>query len=272
MFREPLLIALLLHTQPAVPVELSDRDVVERAETAFQEGVRLRQASDQARPHFRQAAGYFDELRRRGICNAVLYRNLGNAYLLADDLPHAILSYRRGLRLAPNDLALRESLTAARERVVYPASGALGRPRNDSRPPWLPHPRGEWLVIAAAVCYTLACVYLTRWMMVRRGRLLATGLMVLLLAGMLSAWIIARAREEREREMYPLVVIARDGVVLRRGNGLAFPPRYETPVHRGVEARRLFERGDWVQIELSGGEVGWVPREAVLVDTPYPDG
>jgi len=105
-------------------------------------------------------------------------------------------------------------------------------------------------------------------MMVRRGRLLGAGVAVLLLAAMLSAWIIALAREERDREMHPLVVIARDSVMLRRGNGLTFPPRYETPVHRGVEARLLFERGGWLQIELSGGEVGWVPRDHVLADTP----
>jgi hypothetical protein len=36
--------------------------------------------------------------------------------------------------------------------------------------------------------------------------------------------------------------------------------------NRGVEARLLFARGDWLQIELAGGEVGWVPRRLVLVD------
>jgi hypothetical protein len=55
-------------------------------------------------------------------------------------------------------------------------------------------------------------------------------------------------------------------VLLRRGNGVVFPPRYDTPVNRGVEGRLRFERGGWVQIELSGGEIGWVPRTAVLVD------
>jgi hypothetical protein len=29
-----------------------------------------------------------------------------------------------------------------------------------------------------------------------------------------------------------------------------------------------FERGGWVQNELSGGEIGWVRRAAVLVDAP----
>jgi len=262
----PLLIALLLHTKPAIPAELTDREVLERAEVAFQEGVRLRQARDQAQPHFRNAAGYFEELRRRGIGNADLYRNLGNAYLLAGDLPRAILSCQRGLRLAPNDLGLRESLAEARERVNYPASGDLGRPRSDDRPPWVPHIGSRWLLSAAVIFYALGCLALTRWRMVLRERLFFISLLALSLAGVLSGWLVLRAGELREREAHPLVVIARDGVLLRRGNGAVFPPRYDTPVNRGVEGRLLFERGGWVQIELSGGEIGWVPHEAVLVD------
>ena len=49
-------------------------------------------------------------------------------------------------------------------------------------------------------------------------------------------------------------------------HGLNYPPRSETPLNRGVEARLLFVRGDWLQIELSGGEIGWVPSEYALVD------
>ncbi|HTU23592.1 MAG TPA: tetratricopeptide repeat protein [Gemmataceae bacterium] len=262
----PLLIALLLHAEPEAA--LTDREVLERAETEFQEGMRLRQDREQARPHFRNSAGYFDELRRRGVRNAALYRDLGNAYLLADDLPRALLSYHRGLRLSPNDRALRESLATARERVIYSPSGDLGRPRSDDRPPWLPHLPSAWLMLAAIPCYVLGCVSLTRWRMVRRGGLLVGGALALLLAGILAGWLMIRAEEQREREAHPLVVIARDGVQLRRGNGEAFPTRYETPVNRGVEGRLRFERGGWVQIELSDGEIGWAPRAAVLVDAP----
>jgi tetratricopeptide (TPR) repeat protein len=245
---------------------LSDREVRERAEAEFQEGVHLRQARDQAQPHFRNAAGYFEELRQRGVYNPALYRNLGNAYLLADDLPRAILSYRRGLILVPNDPDLRDSLAEARERVAYPASGDLGRPRSEDRPPWLPHLRSNGLMVAAVACYIFGCLSVTRWRMVRRGRLLTIGLIALLLAGVLAGWLMLRAAEQRESGEHLLVVVARDGVLLRRGNGVAFPPRYDTPVNRGVEGRLLFERGSWVQIELSGGEIGWVPRQAVLVD------
>jgi tetratricopeptide (TPR) repeat protein len=266
VFYAPLLTALLLHAESGAT--LTDRELLERAEAEFQEGVHLRLSRDQARPHFRNAAGYFDALRQRGVCNPVLYRNLGNAYLLAEDLPHAILSYHRGLHLAPNDRDLHESLAEARQRVVYPASGGLGRPRSDDPPPWLPYLHSDGLMFAAGACYLVGCLSLTRWWMVRCGRLLVAGLLALLLVGILLGWLIIRIEAQNERAAHPLVVIARDGVLLRRGNSMAFPPRYDTPLYRGVEGRLLFERDGWVQMELSSGEIGWVPQETVLVDRP----
>jgi hypothetical protein len=55
-------------------------------------------------------------------------------------------------------------------------------------------------------------------------------------------------------------------VLLRKGDGAAYPPRYETALNKGVEARRLYERRDWSQIELSGGEIGWVRSDQLLAD------
>jgi hypothetical protein len=252
----------------AVPAELSDAEVARLAEASFAEGVRLRRQSDSARPHFRTAARYFDELRRRGASNATLYRNLGNAQVLADELPQAILSYHRGLRLAPQDGELRACLEGARELVVYPSNTPLGRPAPDRRPPWLPRVRSEWLLGGAVLLYALGWVGLTRWLMTRRGRPLALGVVSLLAGIALTGAVIVSVRAEAPGRDHSLVVIAEDGVLLRKGDGLSFPPRYQTPLNRGVEARLLFERGDWLQIELGGGEVGWVPRAYAVVDEP----
>ena len=60
------------------------------------------------------------------------------------------------------------------------------------------------------------------------------------------------------------MVIADDGVLLRKGNGLSYPRRFETPVNRGVEARLLVERGSWVKVRLAGGESGWVKADYVV--------
>ncbi len=256
-----LMIAALLAGGP----DLADRtpaEVKDRAEAAFAEGVRRRDDPAAARKHFQAAADAFAELRRRGARNPTLYRNLGNSYLLAGDLPHAILSYHRGLRLDPGDRELGEGLRAARERVTYSPEGTLGRP-GPAALPWTTRVRDEWLVGGAALLYATACAGLTRWLMTRRGALLAAALTSLLGAGLLTAFAVRGARDAPPG---PLVVLAEDGVLLRRGNSLSYPPRYETPLNRGVEGHLLFDGGSWVQVEVPGGEPGWVMREYVLVD------
>jgi hypothetical protein len=258
------LLSLLLAAAGLSP-DAPNTAVAARAEAAFAQGLRLREDGAAARPHFRAAAEAYEELRRRGANGPSIYRNLGHAWLLAGELPRAILTYRQGLRLWPADRGLRADLTDARAEVVFPPYTNLGRAPGELHPPWWPRVGRGPLAAGAAVSYTLACVCLTRWRMTRRGRLLSMGLAALILAGVLTGFAAVEVRDADDAQSHPAVVIAEDGVLLRRGDGLRFPPRYETPVNRGVEGRLLFERGDWLQVELSGGEVGWVPRKYALI-------
>jgi tetratricopeptide (TPR) repeat protein len=262
---------MLAATAPAsdiVPAGMANIDVARRAEEEFRCGVDLRGDHDKAVPHFRTAADYFEELRRRGADNPELYRNLGNAALLADDLPRAILAYHRGLRLAPADGELQAGLEEARKRVVYATDTGFGRPADDRGPPWLPRLGSEWFLAGAAVCYAAACFLATRWLMTRARRWLAGGAVALAAAAGLTVLVVQAVRSEREERERPLAVLSEDGVLLRKGDGLTYPARYETPLNKGAEARRLSERNGWVQVELSGGEVGWVRRDCVLIDAP----
>jgi uncharacterized protein YgiM (DUF1202 family) len=142
----------------------------------------------------------------------------------------------------------------------------MGRPADDGWPGWLPRPL-PWLPAAAAlVAYVCGCLALTRWRMMRAGRplgLAAVSFGVALVLGTVwGAW----AWQRREEGRHPVVVIADDGVLLRKGNGLSYPPAHDAPVNRGVEARLLAERGGWAQVELAGGETGWVAGKYVVLD------
>src|SRR5262249_59630657 len=128
-----------------------------------------------ARRHSRAAGERFEELRRRGARNALLYRNLGNSLFLAGNLPGAILAYRRGLRLEPGDRDLRRNLELVRAEVGYPPGSSLGRPR-DVSPPWLPSLAPGRLFWAGVAFYTVAWGLLTRWLVRRRGRGLSLAL------------------------------------------------------------------------------------------------
>jgi hypothetical protein len=68
----------------------------------------------------------------------------------------------------------------------------------------------------------------------------------------------------------PAAVVRLDGTVLRHGNGLSYPPHGHqgVPIRlaAGVEAVVRTQRANgWVQLELPGGTIGWVPQDAVYL-------
>jgi len=244
---------------------LPEADILRRAEAAFRQGTTERTDPDKARRHFGEAAACYEALRRRGAANVDLFRNQGNAELLADRLPQAILAYRRALQWAPHESALHDNLKYARDQVQYPARET--RPSADEDwPSWMP-PLDSAFLLGVAVClHLLACLYLTRGLMTGDRARLQRGFVWLVLA-VLSAglWGYLRWCGWCAREP-PVVVVAED-VPLRYGNGPTYSSHKKVPqLHRGMEARLLYRRGGWVQIELPGGAIGWVPESALLVD------
>lgn len=241
-----------------------EEEILARAEVEFRKGLELTGKPREARQAFARAAGFFAQLQERGVNNPALYQNLGNGQFLSGNLAGAILSYHRGLRLAPHDPALAENLEHARSRVAYPPGT---RPAASSWPPWLPGISFAWFLIPALGLYGLAWVALARRLAGGKGM----GWMVFWLAGSaflggIWGWSQWQARQE---EQQPLVVVAAQKVLFHRGNGENYPQHEEIPLLQpGMEARRLARRGDWLQIRLFSGHIGWSKREAVLVDEP----
>lgn len=241
-----------------------DAAVLRQAEEAFHAGA-TGSASD-APTLFRQSAERYEELRRRGYESVSLFRNQGNAYLLADEVPQAILAYRRGLRLVPGDAELQAGLAHARARVLYPNAENFARPPVEHWPPALPRPALGTLLALTTLMYSLACLGVARWYMLRRPAALRFALAVFVLTGLPAAAVVYTCLERRDAVEHPLVVVAEDDVLLRKGPGNSYPKRSDQPLNRGIEAQKHFERGGWLQVQLASGEVGWLPRDAVLVD------
>jgi hypothetical protein len=248
--------------------DLSEEDLVARASAAVAAGESERASEVQARPYFGRAAACYEELQRRGVRNPLLFRNLGNAHFLAGDSPRAVLAYRRGLQLRPDDPDLLAALMTVREQVYLPPGSTLGHPPEDDSLPWMPVYPPSWLVALVAILYLLSCLVLTRWWMTRSRRILALGVFLLFQAIAPTLLIYYRAKRAAEEVAHPLIVIRATNVKLLQGNGPDYPARYDLAARPGVEGRLLFERDDWLQIELAGGEIGWVKSDKVLVDRP----
>jgi hypothetical protein len=238
------------------------------ADLLFRRGVQQLAQPTTAGAAAREFAEAATRYQRAGAYGSpTLQRAAGNANFLASDLPHAIAAYRRGLRLDPGDAKLQTALAYTRGQVQYPPApdlAALMHPERDYWPGWLSLRR---LGVYAFVLYFAACLAATRWRMTRRRRWLTAGALALALAAVPAVGSVVLWQRERYDQAAPVVVVARD-CPLRVGNGPDYPPRLDAPLPRGAEARVLFGRGGWLQVELVSGVVGWLPRDAVVGDGP----
>jgi hypothetical protein len=250
---------------PAAPLDrVPAEDVLARAERAFNEGTRHRHDATAAQAWFRDAAIGYDELWRRGHRNPALALNRARAHRLAGDLPGAVAALHDGLAVARYDRALQTALEDARSAVAYPHDGELAaqcRPRPRVTVGTRMSPTEAFA--AAGLLWLLTGLGAARFAMTRNPSwLLVAGAVLVALAVLGGLWWQdwrLRGRDEGK----PLVVV-KDDVFLRKGNGESYPPRLEPRLPRGVEARELTRRGGWVQVELAGGAVGWLPEGAII--------
>jgi hypothetical protein len=259
------LIGLMLASLASGNESGSDRQILERAQTALRDGMRLTSEPGSGRARFAEAALHYEALRARGFRSAALFCNQGDASFLAGDLPRSILAYRRGLQLAPDDQRLQSHLAQARKQVPHGAPIEIGRPPDVSQWLYLP-PQLEMML--GLLLYYGCWLALAGWWLTRRTWLLGASVFL----GALSFVPLCRLALEYQRRLdeadHPLVVVSKDQTELRWGNGNAYPARYPKALRRGVEARCLYERKGWLQIELADGYLGWIPREAALIDAP----
>jgi hypothetical protein len=239
--------------------DLSNPQLV--AEEAFLAGIAHRQNDVEARLLFQKSARASAAVRHQGTDSTALHRNEGNASLLAGDLPPAILAYRRGLRIDPDDPALRTGLDYARSQVAYPSPSerlAL-TPRRES--PSLGYLR-RWGLMALTVLSLAGWVSLTRWRLTRERAWCLIGGLALGLAVILAVGRMAEFDRRQQEAAMPLGVTTRS-TVLRKGDGLSFTPRRDFALPAGVELIVRQESGTWLHVELADGSTGWLPRDSV---------
>jgi hypothetical protein len=258
------LLAVLLLAFASPVFASSASDALATAEREFAEGVELRNDSAKARPAFARAAESYDALWNGGYRTPELALNRARAHRLAGNLPKCIAALHAGLAVARFSRPLRIELEDARAAVQFPLDGDLAaqcRPKPLRGIGTRMSPADAWFL--AGFLWLLACACVARFAMARSVLWLAfAGLFVagLLLLG--GFWLQDARQRERD-ESLPLLVLT-DDAMLRKGNAEAFPPRVEPALPRGTEVRELARRGRWVQVQLPGGPIGWVPEKAVI--------
>lgn len=221
-------------------------------DAAFARGVEAKADAKAARPHFIEAAKGYDAEWLAGNHSPALATNRSRAHALAGDLPGAILAARSGLDATPSDVELIRQLESLRDAVPHPAGTRPEKPGGFRTrvSPWD-------LFAVAAVGVVLIVVGVARLLTTRDGWAVwvAVAGVVLLVAVAVAAWQL-----HREAANQPKVLVLTRPTTLRKGNGDTYPARLDADLPRGAEVGERLRRGGWVQVEVPGGAIGWVPE------------
>ena len=237
-----------------VPGALSGQgEIFERGNQLYQEG------------DYAGAIEAYEAVITAGFDSADLHYNLGNAYFKAGELGRSILEWERALLRAPSDadvlanLELARTLTAddieplPRFWLLRAAEWWVG---------WLP--RGALLGVVAVSWLVLASGGITR--LLARGASVqrigtwsaAVGAVVFVVFG-----VNLLVREAGVGRAERAVVLVREVPV--RSAPADQDDLTLFRVHEGTGVRIEDRAGEWAEIVLDDGKVGWVPIEAMEV-------
>lgn len=191
-----------------------------------------------------------------------LQLGLGNCYYRLGDVPHAILHYERGIRLAPGDEDLRANLelalTQTKDRIPGDADHVVARN-------WEAFKAGsdpdQWarrsLWSAAALFALLILAGLLHGAAARRLAYGASAVAALLLLASLG-FSIARDRRLRAHDQ---------AIIVSPKSDVRAEPRDQAKVlfllHKGTKVDVRDTANGWCEVSIASGATGWVPAAVI---------
>ena len=229
-------------------------------ESLFAEGNRLYQEGD-----FAAAAASYGAVVESGFESAEVYYNLGNAHFRLGETARAVLNYERAARLDPANGDIRANLALVNQRL---------QDRIEPLPRfWLLSAFDWWMgLIPGGLLQVLVAV----------GYLLLGASVVLIVLRRPAGW---RAPLRRFAYCAAVATALLGATLLVRETGLGRPEEAVVMVgearvlsapseeggltvftlHEGTTVRIDRRAGDWVEIVLADGKVGWLPLEVLEV-------
>lgn len=255
---------LLLATHCSAKLSDSEvRSLFDQANTSFR-AANLETDSTKQSKAYEQTILQFERLVREGnLRNAKLYYNLGNAYLLNENLGKAILNYRRAERLDRSDPDTQKNLNFARsrrlDRVGIKAEQRVRQTLFFWHYDFSPNMR-VWLACLGfgGLCCVFTC-------MVWRGRGSHYTLIAVLSGLLLTANAASLGVEAYTQAQAAFGVITDAEVMARQGDGLNYPTSFKDPLHAGTEFELLEHRSGWYHIRLADDSEGWIQDQTAEI-------
>lgn len=217
---------------------------------------------------FKESILLYEEIIAQGKTedkvSAQLYYNLGNAYFRNNQLGKAILSYERALLLNPGDGDIRHNLRFAQNRTVdrINTAGDLFLAN------WFRGVRNvfsanQWGTISIVIFILfLACVgvYLFMRLLWARKTAFYAGIVLFILVIVANAFAFSQ-KNERVRGDSAIVMIG--AAAVNASPDVNSNQLFE--LHEGTKVKIRNIDGNWYEIQIVDGSVGWIQRQNVEV-------
>lgn len=229
-------------------VAWSQDTMIKEAETAY------------TREEYGKAIELYEEILKIHGASAEIHYNLGNAYFKADRVAPAVLNYERALVLDPGDGDIRFNLQMAKQKTVDKIE-----PLADFfLVKWFASIQNmiavdTWAVLSIA-CFMLLIVGLLLFFFSRWARMKKAGfyLGVISLVFVIVANIFAN-NQKNEIVNRKSAIVFTPTVTVKSSPDMSGTDLFI--LHEGTKVSVKSTLGEWNEIELEDGNVGWMPKK-----------
>ncbi|MDR1517885.1 MAG: tetratricopeptide repeat protein [Dysgonamonadaceae bacterium] len=196
--------------------------------------------------------------------SADVYYNLGNAYFRADQVAQAILNYERALLLKPGDGDIRHNLRFARTQIEdkMDVSSDLFI-SNLWRNVVNLFDANTWAVIGIALFILfLGCVGVFLFIRILWLKKTAFYAGIVIFVLMLSANAFAFNQRNVRTHRKTAIIMAASASAMTSPDANS---KELFRLHSGTKVRVTKSDGNWYEVEIANGSVGWIPKENVEI-------
>ena len=217
-----------------------------------------------SRSEYSHAIELYEQLLALDLEAPELYYNLGNAYFKNNLIGRAVLNYERAIRLDPSNENIIHNLNVARSRLIDKVEQ---RPllfyETWWRNTYMLQSASGWGITAVIILFfflSVTSVYLFSRTRGVKMTAFYTGIFLLLLTGL--SFIFAQ-------KQYNRLSAENEAIIMSPRVSAKSSPSQQSPdlflVHEGTRVYIRNSIGEWVEIGLTDGNVGWIKKETLEV-------
>jgi tetratricopeptide (TPR) repeat protein len=229
------------------PTVFADNNTVQfaNANTAYQKG------------HYKEALTLYKSLFDKGLESSVLYYNLGNAYFKTNDISSAILFYEKAKKLDPANEEIEFNLKVCNQRIID---------KTESLPQlfyerWWKGITGlfsvdGWakviIIFLVFTLFSFGLYFASRSLLLRKIGFYA-GILFFIIS--LFGFIFAKQQYSKLQNQKEAIVFSPSVTIKsspdEKGQDLFI-------IHEGTKLQLIDNIGEWTEIRLANGSVGWM--------------